>query len=177
MQRPTSVTVFGVLNIIFAVLGIVTIAGSAAMLFASSKTDNPALKMMLANSAYMTWMRISIPLGLIVSALVLAAGIGLLLLKPWARWISLGYGVYAILASIVGTVFTYLLVVGPMMEQAQRMHGPEAAAAVGGAVGGMIGGCLGLIYPVLLLYFMTRPHVIAAFRSSDADGEAEILAD
>ena len=175
MQRPTSVTVFGILNIVFAVIGILGIFGSAAMLAGASQSDNPVVKVMLANPAYVTWMRISIPLGLLVSALLLAAGVGLLLLKPWARWFSLAYGIYAIVMSIVATLITYYLFFGPLMEQAQRMRGPEAAAAVGGAIGGMIGGILGLIYPVLLLYFMTRPHVIAAFRSWDAAGEVEVF--
>jgi hypothetical protein len=39
-------------------------------------------------------------------------------------------------------------------------------AAIGGAVGGVMGGCFGMIYPILLLIFMTRPKVVAAFRGA-----------
>jgi uncharacterized membrane protein YfcA len=51
-----------------------------------------------------------------------------------------------------------------MLEQAQQQHGPAAAGAIGGAIGGSVGGCFGLIYPVLLLIFMLRPKVAAAFQ-------------
>jgi len=41
---------------------------------------------------------------------------------------------------------------------------PEAVGMMAGVmVGAMIGGCLRVIYPALLWYYMTRPHVIAAF--------------
>ena len=36
--------------------------------------------------------------------------------------------------------------------------------AIGGAIGSSIGGCFALIYPVLLLIFMTRPKLAAAFQ-------------
>jgi hypothetical protein len=94
----------------------------------------------------------------------LAAGIGLLMLKPWARTLSIVYAIYSILQAIVGTIINYFLLVRPLIEQAQNSSGPEAAAAMGGAIGGTIGGCVGLIYPALLLFFMMRPNVVAAFR-------------
>lgn len=56
----------------------------------------------------------------------------------------------------------------PMLEEASRKQGPEAAAAIGGAIGGTVGGCFGLIYPILLLIFMTRPKLVAAFNPPDA---------
>jgi hypothetical protein len=95
---------------------------------------------------------------------LLAAGIGLLHLKPWARILSMAYAIYAILFGILGMVVNFIFMIQPMLEQARQQQGPEAAGAIGGAVGGTIGGCFGLIYPVLLLIFMTRPKVVAAFR-------------
>ena len=36
---------------------------------------------------------------------------------------------------------------------------------MGAAIGGVMGGCFGLVYPILLLVFMTRPQVVAAFKA------------
>ena len=80
---------------------------------------------------------------------------------------------------MVGMVVNYFLLMRPLLEQAQQMHGPAAAAAIGGAVGGTIGGCFGLIYPILLLVFMTRtnrwpqPFVLQTASNENGFGEAQ----
>ena len=166
MQRPTSVTVFGILNIVFAAFGIIGTFASLAFFSANADMNNPVVKIIHENSSYAAWLKICIPLGLIVSVALLAAGIGLLKLKPWARILSIAYTVYAIVFGIIGMVVNYFFLVQPMLAQAQSQQGPQAAAAIGGAIGGSIGGCFGMIYPILLLIFMTRPNVIAAFNPS-----------
>ena len=166
MQRPASVTVFGVLNIVFAALGVMGIMASLAMFAVSSDSNNPVLNIVHENAAYATWLKVSIVLGFFSAVALLASGIGLLYLKPWARVLSIAYGVYAIVFGFLGIVMNFIFLVRPMLEQARGQHGPESAAALGGAIGGSIGGCLGLIYPVLLLIFMCMPKVAAAFRPS-----------
>jgi hypothetical protein len=164
MQRPTSVTVFGVLNIVFAVLGFLGLLAAAAMFRANpGGSENPVLQMMHDNPGFATWMKISTVLGFIISAFLLAAGIGLLQLKPWARQLSIGYGIYSLIMIPVGSVVNFIYIARPMLEQAQHQQGPAAAGAAVGAIGSIIGGLFGLIYPVLLLIFMTRPKVVAAF--------------
>lgn len=39
-------------------------------------------------------------------------------------------------------------------------------AIITGVVGGVIGGCVGIIYPILLNSFMTRPPMVAACQRS-----------
>jgi hypothetical protein len=169
MQRPTSVTVFGVLNIVFAAFGIFGVLASV-MLFAAAGTNsnNPVIQVIHDSPGYAAWMKICIVLGLGVSGALLAAGIGLLQLKPWARMLSIAYGIYAIIMIPVSTVVNYFFLFQPMLEQAHQKSGPEAAAAIIGAVGGTFGSCFGMIYPVLLLIFMMRANVVAAFRPSAA---------
>jgi len=165
MQRPTAVTVFGILNLVFAALGIFGVLGSV-MLFAAvgDTSKNPVIQIIHDNPTYAAWMKISIPLGLLSSAALLAAGIGLLQLKPWARLLSIVYALYALVMVLASTVVNYVFLLQPMMQQAHGKSGPEAGAAIGGAIGGMIGGCFGLLYPVVLLIFMLLPKVSAAFR-------------
>jgi hypothetical protein len=163
MNRPTAVTVFGVLNIVFAVFGVIGLIASVMLFLPQANSTNPVIQLIHDRPAYAAWMKWSAALGGVVSVALLAAGIGLLHLKPWARTASVLYGIYAIVMVIAGSVVNYFFLLRPMLEQAQQKHGPEAAAAIGGAVGGTVGGCFGLIYPVLLLIFMTRPNVVAAF--------------
>jgi hypothetical protein len=166
MQRPTSVTVFGILNIVFAAFGIFGLIASIALFFMPGNSNNPVIKIMNENAAYAMWLKVCIPLGVLSCAALLAAGIGLLRLKSWARKLSIGYAIYAIVFGIIGMVVNFIFLIEPMLKEAQNQQGPEAAGAIGGAIGGSFGGCFGMIYPVLLLIFMMRPTVVAAFQPS-----------
>ena len=172
MQRPVSLIVFGVLNLVFALLGVMGFAFSALLLFGGMQAAlDPVTRDLFANPAYLAFLKISMLIGLVALLALGAAGIGLLLTKPWGRTLSIGYGVYAILMSLVGMVVNYLFVWQPQLERIQRMAaGPEQAAMYGGMIGGACGGCVGLIYPVLLLVFMFRPNVIAAMRGAQDFG-------
>jgi hypothetical protein len=86
------------------------------------------------------------------------------MVREWARKLSIGYAIYALVMWVVGNVFTFIFFVRPLLDQAAQQRGPEAAGAMGGLFGAAIGALLGPIYPVLLLIFMTRPKVKAAFR-------------
>jgi len=166
MQRPTAVTIFGILNIVFAVWGVVGVL-VMVMLFAAvgTSSNNPTVQLIHDSPAYAAWLKISIILGLLAAAALLAAGIGLLKLQPWARTLSIVYAIYTIVMGLVGGAVSYVFLIQPLLQQAQHSQGAQATgAAIGGAIGGMLGGCLGLIYPVLLLIFMLRANVAAAFR-------------
>jgi hypothetical protein len=167
MQRPTAVTVFGILNIIFAALGILGALASVMLFMAvGTSSNNPVIQLIHDSPGYAAWLKISIVLGVAGGAVLFAAGLGLLALKPWGRMISMGYAIYALVMVLVGGVVNYLFLIQPMMQQAQQKQGPEAAGAIGGAIGGMFGSCFGLIYPILLLIFMMRANVVAAFRGA-----------
>ena len=172
MKRPTSVTVFGILNIVFAVFGVLATLGSLVLFLPQmANSNNPVIKLIQDNPTYAAWMKFSIGLGVLVSLALLAAGIGLLKLKPWARMFSIGYAIYSLIMIPVSMVVNFFLLTRPMLEQAHQQHGPEAASAIGAAVGGMFGSCFGLIYPVLLLIFMLRANVKAAFIPAPPDGQ------
>ena len=163
MKRPTSVTVFGILNIVFSVFGAFGLLISMA-LFLQTDSNSPVVKLIHEDPAYAAFLKISILLGIPVCLALLAAGIGLLNMKSWARILSIIYAIYAIVSGMIGMVVNYFAMILPMLEQARQQQGPEAAAAIGSAIGGTVGGCFGLIYPVLLLIFMLLPRTAAAFR-------------
>jgi hypothetical protein len=167
VTRPTSAVVFGILNIIFGALGLCGTVFTAAMFLVPQQGgQNPVLDIMAENTTYRIFMQVSIILGLIATLVVIASGIGLLQLKPYGRTLAIVYGVYAVVAGIVGIIVNFVFIIGPLMQKASDAPaGPEQAAAIGGAIGGSFGGCIGLIYPVVLLFFMYRPNVVEAFRA------------
>lgn len=110
-----------------------------------------------------TWMQLSLVLGTLLAATLLASGIGSLKRRPWARKLGIGYGiatiVMAVLNQIVSAMYLY-----PAL-QAQMEHGGrvERAGATGGMIGGMAGAVIGLILPIAVLVMMTRPGIKAQF--------------
>lgn len=160
-ERPTSVTVFAILNIVFGSLNILCSPISLISLFLPQPVihttpDNlpieimgPEMKMFSAIGAI---------IGLIAGFFLLASGIGLLRLKNWARQIAYFYGWFTIIWGIIGTcvnIFFLLPKLSGLPEQ-------QAPALIGGLIGGMCGGVLGLAYPIILIIFMKRKNVIEA---------------
>jgi len=162
-QRPTSVTVFGILNIVFGALGLLCTPISLAAMFLLPTQGNPVLEAMRENRLYLAWTIVSGSLSFVVSGILLAAGVGLLNLKPWARVTSIICAIYGIAACVLGQAMN-LSVMIPYARKLSESGGPQAAAGIGGMIGGVFGSCFGLIYPILLLIFLTRPTVKAAFQ-------------
>ncbi len=163
-NRPTSVTVFGILNLVFGVLGICGLAFSLVMFLVPQDPamPNPVLVLMQDNMAFMVFTYISTTLGFIASIVLIAAGVGLLKVKPWGRHLSIGYGIYAIISVVIGSIVNYFVIMRPILNEVvgRDQAGP---VVIGGVIGGVLGGCFSLIYPVLLLIYMFTPRVKAAF--------------
>ena len=176
MHRPTSVTVFGILNLVFAALGLCGVAfavmGLTVMANLPEGADRPPNPQLdaLQNPAYMAFNYASIGLGFLATIVLAIAGIGLLKLKSWGRSLSLGYAAYSVVMQIVGVVVSYIFLIQPAMALAEQGNDPQAQGQmVGAIVGGAVGGCIGLVYPILLAFFMFRPNVKAAFGAGSAD--------
>lgn len=151
IQRPTSVTILGIINIAFAALGFVGVVFMLAF-------DAPVGQ----SEFFGVWTTVTQVLGFIANFALLAAGIGLLAMRPWGRVLSIGYAGYAIIMALLSTA----VAISMMRAQTQGMGGSGAdpqAIFMMAMVGGLIGLGISLIHPTLLWYFLTRPHVIAAF--------------
>lgn len=169
MNRPTPVTVFGVLNIIFGGLGLLSAPFAImALMVVDNTMRNPVLEIARRNPVVGGWMMLSNALGVLAAIVLLAGGIGLLQLKPWGRKLSIGFAVYALVMGVIGMLITGIYIVPALLSQPQA-NSAEAAGAVGGAIGGLVGGLVGLVYPLLLLIFMGRPAVVAAFKRQRMD--------
>jgi hypothetical protein len=157
--------IFGILNIGFALFGLLALLLTVFVMSRMSFHQNPFLEQLHNNPTYIAWMRISTPVGGVVSVALLAAGIGLLLLQNWARIFSICYAIYAIIGTVLGFVIMLNVCMAVLNEGVQ---GTARAGMIGAMFGAVIGMVFGMVYPILLLIFMTRPKIIAAFRPEPA---------
>jgi hypothetical protein len=142
--RPTSVTVFGILNIVFGGLGLLCTPFGLIAIFVMPNVVNPS-------GSALVWLLLSSFIGFICTILLLTVGIGLLYQKAWARIWCLGYGWFAIIWGIVGMIVNIGLTVSGAYGYRQDN--------IPGVIGGFCGGLIGFIYPVLLIIFMRKQHV------------------
>jgi hypothetical protein len=147
------------------------------MMFVPSTLNakNPVLDLMRQNPGYAMYANISTIVGGVFTLVLGLAGIGLLMLRPWGRWLSIAYAVFAIISLIVNSLINYYFLVAPMIDKLAAVQpGQEKAAALGGIVGMVVGTCIGPIYPVILLIFMFRPNVMAAFGAQDSGDQFRV---
>ena len=169
-SRPASITVFGILNFVFAAwglcglcVGLFSLLGTRTM---PNQGPNPVLEVMEGNQTYYGFTMVMMALGFVATGVLALAGYGLLKTQPWGRQLSIVYAVYTIIATIVTMIANWIWLTGPLMELADRAPpGPERAVAIFTAYMSVFGSCFSFIYPIILLIFMMRSNVVQAFRN------------
>ena len=103
-ERPISITIFGILNIGMGLLGLGGLFLSSMFQDLGTSAATPSVNSIFAfiatlnqHPSYILWNQITLPLNAAASLLLVATGIGLLLLKNWARLASIGCGIYKII--------------------------------------------------------------------------------
>lgn len=171
--KPTSVQVLGIINLVFAAMGMCGLVFSVAIFTTdiipqNANVPNPTMELFANNIGYRIFMFVSLALGFVFTVVLAVGGVGLLLWRKYGRSASIAYAWYAIAMGIVGFGVNALFVFGPMVRQAQQAQGAQSAAAIGGAIGGIVGGIMGACwtigYAAVLLYFLNRPQAIRALR-------------
>lgn len=202
-QRPTAILVFAILHIVGGSLGIFASCYTIAMLGASWGTaatsapapaapqQGPAIPAPPSASEIMRYYVDNVPgygafqfgglgMSVLLDLLLLAGGIGLLKMQPWARVLSLIYAPLSILFHIVSFVYQLVLVVPATHDLFARNSslGPLASLMEMFATLGVFASLLVIIYPIVVLVFMLRRSTAAALRGDipAADVE-EALAD
>lgn len=89
--------------------------------------------------------------------MLIAGGILLLMDKDLGRVLTIVYGWISVAFGFLGIIVMVIIMIGFFGQG--NMQGPEEVGAVFGIVAGTCGGFVGMIYPVLGIYFMTRPNV------------------
>ena len=161
--RPTSVTVLAIIGIILGGLG--TLCSPFALMpffMEMPGPKNPVIEAMKDDGTLMGWTVGSTVVGWLMAIVLLSASIAALKLKEWARKTLLVYAVTAFVTGVIGLVFT-IAVMNPKMAAAMGNDPAAKSAMAVQTVSTLVGFVVGLILPSFLLFYMTRPHVKAAF--------------
>ncbi len=170
-DKPIYVQVLGIINLVFAAMGMCSLVFSTAIFTTdiipqNANVPNPTLELFANNLGYRIFMIIGFGLGFIFSVVLAVGGVGLLKWRRYGRSATIAYAWYSIVMGVVSFGVNAFFVFGPMIRQAQQAQGAQSAAAVGGAIGGIVGGIIGACsaigYAVVLLYFLNRPRAIRA---------------
>ncbi len=170
-ERPTSVTVFSIINLVLSGLGVIGIIfwvlGLMGIQFGSAE-GNPVLELMNSSPAYQLFTHIATGVGVLVTILVISASIGMLTLKPWARTATIGCGVYSILMTIAAVAVNYLAIFGPLIADSS---GPERIGMIVAVVIQAVISALFIGYYLLMIFMLTRPKVVEAFTPDEIDND------
>jgi hypothetical protein len=169
--RPTSVTVFAILGIIFGSLGVLAMLCNLPPLLGVQFAPNPIMDGIRKDPMLMSLTIGGLVINLVLWILELIASIGMLSLKPTARRLFVWFAILNIIISILSIVVN-VAVTNPRMqaitERAMQsnpqLNAPQMKAIMQySSYGGVCFAVVLLIWPILILYFMTRPHVKRAF--------------
>jgi hypothetical protein len=152
IEKPTSVTVFGVLNCVFGGLTLVCTPFGLLGLAIAHKT-------METTSEYKIWAVAGAIAGFGFAIWLLVSGIGLLMFKRWARKSSAAYAKVNILWALLA-VFVNIFALSHQWINVPERGMPQAIGSIAGGL------CGGLIYPILLLIFMQTAKVREAFAAT-----------
>jgi hypothetical protein len=188
-KRPTSVLVIAIFHFIFGSLGLIwcllQMIG-AVVIYSQPKpvavAPNPNQPTILAIQPYLDarvpfWREANLAvgvMGLFLSVVLIADGIGLLLYQPWARFVAIGYGALSILYQagwLLYAAFCVLPVQLAFYDALPAVNAQAQGAKAGGKIGVACGSflpALGLIYPVIVLVVMLLPSVATAFQGGRA---------
>ena len=159
-KPPVSITVFGVLNLVFGALGICgsifTVIGIVVEKMAlPNQPPNPLAEVMNQHPLYGGFQIVGLGLGFLVTILLIVAGICLLKRRRLGRTLSNFYGIYGIVMPLI-SIFMFAVFFRQDLMPITQDGFPLGAITFWAAIGG---GLIGMIYPVLLLIFLNRDKV------------------
>jgi hypothetical protein len=171
-KRPASFTVFGVLCIVFASLGLLCNVGGLAITkvveAAQSEADRAKAKAMEKElfervPGYQTQAWAKLTVDVVMELLLLATGIGLLKMLSWSRPACIAYGLLTVLMQLANMVYI-IAFVSPVLEdlvnKQLREQNPQVQVTVPGwalNLGVILASLLGMVFATILLIFALRP--------------------
>src|SRR4051794_11643492 len=114
-NRPTSVLVLAILQIIFGSLGLLgslcgvgmQLAGGGSMFGGQAPQGMPDIQALLRERVphYEIVLLGGLILGLISGTVMIVSGVGLIRMRPWARVLTIGYAIYYIASTILNVAY------------------------------------------------------------------------
>lgn len=165
-KKPTSMVVFGILNLVFGVFGILGLLFAVFSAFLDLPQDpNNPLQAYMNDPTLKTLMLVSQVFASILAVLLVISGVGLINGKLFGRRLAIIYAIGTMLLVVIVAVINISFISLPVLAHASELpEGPEKIGAIIGGSAFFIQPICGFIYPVLLLIFMMRAPVKNYFR-------------
>jgi hypothetical protein len=191
-QRPTSILIIAILHLIGGGIGILGSCYSVVVLAASGTSAASAPAIQPAPSAppgrpatpappsasqimkyyeehvpgYKVFTYAGMAVSLILDLMLLASGIGLLLMHPWARLLSLIYAPLSILFHLLSFAYQLAFVMPAMHDlfAQSSAFGPMGSVMAVATDIGFVLSLLVIIYPIVVVILLLRRSTVAAFR-------------
>lgn len=163
--RPTSVTVLAIIAIVFGSLAVLGTLCSLFPYLGVQFTPNPVIDATRKDPLLLGYNLVSLVLGMVLGAVLLVGGISSLSLKPIGRRLMMGYAVVYLVISIPSAILNVAVITPRLLNHVQNLgSNPQLKTVLSySAYLGVAMVLVFLIWPILILYYMTRPHVKSAF--------------
>jgi hypothetical protein len=174
-KRPVGVTVFAILNLIFGGLGLVcnlcnvVAAPALESLQVNQDPDNAATNMekhLQANvPGYVAFEWTQLGLNLLLSALLVIAGIGLLRMSPAGRWLCIVICVIEILVITISMVYLFAYI-NPAISEWEKVNAGQMPPGLTSLIVtgfAAIVAFIEILYAVILLTYLLLPGTAKAF--------------
>jgi hypothetical protein len=145
---PASVKVFGIIDLVFGTLGLLSALNSLAKF----SQVRESYKMFPTLAKLSGWMPIQMLISVLMAIALLTLGIGLLKRQPWARSLSVYFAMFVIGFGLLNLAIMVTLLGGDLTNP----------MSIGLIIVTVFGIFIGSIYYGLMIYFLTRPEVKAA---------------
>ena len=189
VERPTSVIVIAIFQLIFGGLGlmcnlcagIVLLAGGPQAFQFAGAGPNPGTTLQEEMEKFQSEklpqakavQAVGFVTSLLFALMMVASGIGLLKMQPWARTLAIVYAIAGIANALFTTIYA-LMYTAPMMREfialkkSQGNLKPQETITINALeLSTNLAGyspLLFLVYPIIVLIILLRPKIGAAFR-------------
>jgi hypothetical protein len=176
--RPTSVTVIAIIAIIFGSLAVLGFLCSLPQYLGLKIAPNPVMDAMQNDPVIRWFMIITMGIGTVLAIVQLCGGIGALSLKRGSRRALIWYAVLYLIVGVLSLVMNVAVIgrhtqaaVNRSLASNPLINNPTMKTSMQyGTYGGYCFQVVFQIWPILILYFMSRPHVKAAFEGGGSGG-------
>jgi hypothetical protein len=156
--------VFGILNVGFALWKF--FSALLSVMLHPKALSNSVIASMTTDPGFQSWSHFSVGVEVVFAIILIASGVGLLLMQNWARILSIIYSALEIIMVLAGLIVNRGLISQAMSAP---LHGvPPGMVAAVVIFGLVVVVVVSLAYPILLLIFMTRSKIIEALTGTGA---------
>lgn len=168
-QTPVAGTVLGILNILYGLSVFLCLGAMSVYLFvaftAEAAEGDAALQLMQENAFVKFYHYTSLLLSMLTGLCYIGAGVGLLMLRPFGRRLSIGLASIELAQLAVSLAVNCIFLFPIFVRQIERVPSgsPEQITAISSLVSGLAGIAISTIYPAVVLFVMYRKSMVAAY--------------